>query len=355
MAHELDFTKGRAAIAFRGAVPWHGLGEHILPQDGVDEIRIKAGLDYDVVKTPVLYQRAEPLDRVGITGDADIGKAYLDAQEKSLRTNVCTSASNCVLYRSDTGADLSVVSTKYQVVQPKEVIEFYRDLTEKFGFQLEVVGALKGGRKVWALANTGNAFQLRDRDDVKGYLLLATSYDGTMATQARFTSIRVVCNNTLTLASGAGRADVTVPHSTKFDAEAVKRALQIGESWERFREASERMTTRIVSREETTRFLLDVYYNLGSTEQIREFQADEKNNKRAETFLTRMTKSLFEAPGSQLASARGTLWGVLNAVTHDVDHVLPSRSTDTRLDKAWFGVGNAIKQRAWGKAMEMAA
>lgn len=157
--HELDFSKGQAAIAFRGAVPWHGLGESILPEDSVDDIRIKAGLDYDVVKTPVQYRVPE--------------RAALFPNQTE--AEVHTSKDKCVLYRSDTGDDLSVVSSQYQVVQPKQIVDFYRDLTEKFGFELEVVGALKGGRKVWALANTNEAFALRDDDKVKGYLLLATS------------------------------------------------------------------------------------------------------------------------------------------------------------------------------------
>jgi len=42
-----------------------------------------------------------------------------------------------VLYRSDTKAPLSVVSSRYQVVQPTEILEFYRDLTEVGGFELE--------------------------------------------------------------------------------------------------------------------------------------------------------------------------------------------------------------------------
>ena len=218
--HELDFTRGQAAIAYRGATPWHGLGESILPQDSIDDIRIKAGLDYDVVKTPVQY------------GYEKLGPDML----REIRTR--TSKDRCVLHRSDTGDDLSVVSNKYQVVQPRQIVEFYRNLVEQYGFEIEVVGALKGGRKVWALANTGNAFQLRDRDDVKGYLLLATSYDGTMATQARFTSVRVVCNNTLSLASSQGRADVTVPHSTTFDASKVQLDLKIGPAWDEYQRAA---------------------------------------------------------------------------------------------------------------------
>lgn len=340
MAHELDFSKGKAAIAFRGEVPWHGHGENILPQDSIDDIRIKAGIDYDVIKTPVQY--SVPMD-----------SAF--GPRKGAGTGLAKSDNSCVLYRSDTGDDLSVVSTKYQVVQPKEVIEFYRDLTEQFGFRLEVVGALKGGRKVWALANTREAFALRGDDKVKGYLLLATSYDGTMATQARFTSIRVVCNNTLSAAQYEGRADVTVPHSKKFNAEAVKNALGIGAAWERFHESAEKMQERIVSREETTRLFLDAYYGLRTQQQIDAFQQDEKNNARAEKLITRLTDALFASPGAQLASARGTLWGVLNAVTYDIDHTLPSRDTGTRLDKAWFGTGNAIKNRALQRAISMTA
>lgn len=335
--HELDFTRGQAAIAYRGATPWHGLGESILPQDSIDDIRIKAGLDYDVVKTPVQYH--------------DTTRLALFPNEAL--PGLMTSKDKCILYRSDTGDDLSVVSSKYQVVQPRQIVEFYRNLVEQYGFEIEVVGALKGGRKVWALANTGNAFQLRDRDDVKGYLLLATSYDGTMATQARFTSVRVVCNNTLSLASGQGRADVTVPHSTTFDASKVQLDLKIGPAWDEYQRAAREMTGRVVSRDETVRFLLDVYYGLGSKEEIAEFQADEKNAKAGEKLMLRLTKALFESPGAQLSSARGTLWGALNAVTFDVDHQLPSRSQDTRLDKAWFGTGNNLKDRAWQKALAM--
>lgn len=340
MAHELDFSRGQAAIAFRGAVPWHGLGESILPQDSIDDIRIKAGLDYDVVKTPVWY--SVPMDTaIGPRAGAGTGAA----QSKDF----------CVLYRSDTGDDLSVVSPRYQVVQPREIVDFYKDLSEKFGFELEVVGALKGGRKVWALANTDNAFNLRDEDKVKGYLLLATSYDGTMATQARFTSIRVVCNNTLALANSRDRAQVSVPHSTRFDAQRVKANLGLDESWERYQRFARTAQDRIVSKPETVRLLLDAYYGLKTQDAIDKFQSDPKNEKTVEKFMGRMTTALFESPGANMASARGTLWGALQAVTFDVDHQLPSRTSDNRLDKAWFGTGDAIKRRALEHAMEKVA
>lgn len=340
MAHELDFSKGRAAIAFRGQVPWHGLGESILPEDDVNTIRIKSGLDYDVIKTPALY--SVPMD-----------SAFPDRMP-GRGTGIATSKSSCVLYRSDTGADLSVVSDKYKVVQPKEIVEFYRDLTEQFGFQLEVVGALKEGRKVWALANTKNAFQLAGNDEVKGYLLLATSYDGTMATQARFTSIRVVCNNTLTASVGEGRADVTVPHSATFDPDAVKKQMQVGEAWERFRASADAMSHRIVGKDETTRLLLDVYFGLNK-EAAAEVYDTEAGKKKLDKFIERMNFALWESPGAHLAAARGTLWGVVNAVTFDQDFQRPARGQDNRLNASWFGEGESIKRRAWQQAQALLA
>ena len=97
--------------------------------------------------------------------------------------------------------------------QPHEVLEFYRDLTEAGGFELETAGVLKEGRKLWALAKTGQETLLRGGDKVAAYLLLATSCDGKLRTTARFTSIRVVCNNTLQMAVGDSSGAVKVPHS----------------------------------------------------------------------------------------------------------------------------------------------
>ncbi|TXH45791.1 MAG: hypothetical protein E6Q97_30810, partial [Desulfurellales bacterium] len=88
MAHELDFSKGQAAIAFRGEVPWHGLGENILPNDSIDDIRIKAGLDYDVLKTPVLFRNQLPQ----FTPELDVPIAAPSSDP------VTQSDDHCVLY-----------------------------------------------------------------------------------------------------------------------------------------------------------------------------------------------------------------------------------------------------------------
>lgn len=336
MAHALDFTAGKAGIAYIGETPWHGLGQALQPGADLLTWQQQAGLDWEARRIPVQYHR-EYHDTSGCTtSELQTAKEYI------------------VLYRSDTGNVLSIVSDRYKPVQPKQIIEFYRDLTEKYGFELETAGSLKDGKKIWALANTKNAVTLRGDDTVKGYLLLATSFDGSMATQARFTSVRVVCNNTISIAT-QGRADITVPHSTSFNADQVKIDLKLGDAWATFSEKAQAMTQRLVSKEETTRFLLDVYYGLANDDDIREFKQKDDAEKTMEKFSARMSKALFEAPGAHLASARGTLWGILNAVTRDVDFNAPARSQENRLNSAWFGKGNGIKDKAWAKALAMVA
>lgn len=149
----------------------------------------------------------------------------------------CVSSASCQFAGSvEKGTDLFSVnrsvpfSLRYQVVQPREVLECYRDLTDVSGYELETAGVLKGGRKFWALARTGQSAVLKGNDEVNGYLLLATSCDGTLATTATPTTVPVVCNNTLAIALDGTTRAIKVPHSTRFDPQAVKKQLGIAVS-----------------------------------------------------------------------------------------------------------------------------
>ena len=258
-----------------------------------------------------------------------------------------TATARYFIVRSDTLAPLSVVSSRYNVVQPHEVLHFYQDLVEAGGFELETAGSLKGGRKLWALAKTGQDLKLKGNDLVKSYLLLATSCDGTLCTTAQFTSVRVVCNNTLQMAVGHSGGAVKVPHSTAFDPKQVKESLGIGlSSWDRFVDSMHRLADRPVNKFEAMRFLVDV---LGD--------ASLPLNDQPNTKAIQAVYGLYagEGKGSELASAAGTAWGLLNGVTEYVDQHRRARSADHRLDSAWFGPGAAIKEKAFHEAMKLAA
>ncbi len=147
MAHAIE------KMAYVGETPWHQLGSALPARQPLEVWAKEAGMDWSICETPVRYMA----ERAGALGQ------------------IMTFEDQKVLYRSDTKAPLSVVSGRYQVVQPREVLEFYRDLTEVSGFELETAGVLKAGKKFWALARTGKEANLKGSDLVRGYVLLATS------------------------------------------------------------------------------------------------------------------------------------------------------------------------------------
>lgn len=312
-------------MAYAGETPWHGLGEK-LPDHQPLEIWVeKSGLSFSILETPVRYM-AEMAGALG---------------------SVMTFSDHKVLFRSDTKKPLSVVSNRFQVVQPREVLEFYRDLTEIFGFELETAGVLKEGRKVWALAKTGQSTALKGVDTVNGYLLLATACDGTLATTAQFTSIRVVCNNTLAVALANGSNAVKVSHRKNFDAQAVKQQLGLSiSSWDTFMYRMRTLSERKVKSHEAMNFFLRVFTD---PEAMLPALANERAIKTAQ--------ALYDGHGlgAELSTAKETAWGLLSSITEFVDHRRRARNQDYRLDSAWFGQGAALKQRALDEALKMAA
>lgn len=320
-------------MAYVGRTPWHQLGSALPKKQPIDVWAQAAGMQWHIRETPVRYLATD--------GDSELyGEAMEFPDQK-------------VLYRSDTKAPLSVVSGRYQVVQPQEVLEFYRDLTEVSGYELETAGVLKGGRKFWALARTGKSCALKGDDVVNGYLLLATSCDGTLATTATPTTIRVVCNNTLSIAMGnasSATSAIKVPHSTSFDAQAVKKQLGIAVSqWDSFMYRMKALTERKVKSHESMNYFLKVLCQTdGATA-----PAVGLVNERA----LKKVQAMYEGQGrgAELQAAKGTAWGLLSAVTEFVDHERRARSQDNRLESAWFGKGATLKQRALEHALQLAS
>lgn len=306
-------------MAYANETPWHGLGNKLSAKSTISVWAKQAGMEWTIQESPVFFQAGE-----------DSSHTVFKEQK--------------VLYRSDTSAALSVVSQRFQVVQPRDVLEFYRDLTKAHGFTLETAGVLKGGRKVWALAKTNMSANIKGNDTLNGYLLLATGCDGSLATTAQFTSIRVVCNNTLAVALKDGAAAVKVPHSTTFDPKAVK--LQLGlssASWTDFIYQMKKLSERKVKSSEAEAFVSSVLTD----------PAGKFTNERAVKKILELYDG--HGRGADLASSKGTAFGLLNAVTEFVDHERRARNTDYRLDSAWFGTGANLKNGALDQAIALIA
>ncbi|QSG83972.1 DUF932 domain-containing protein [Acinetobacter indicus] len=342
MAHQVE------QMAYVGDTPWHGLGNQLTQNQPIEVWAQQAGMDWRIESSNVSYM----------------------AQNERGHSIIMPYEEQRVLYRSDTHAPLSVVSQRYQEVQPKEILEFYRDLTEQSGFELETAGVLKGGKKFWALARTGQSTALKGKDVSNGYILLATACDGTLATTAQFTNIRVVCNNTLAIAlrgQSSSAGVVKVPHSTKFDADKVKQQLGISvRAWDEHMYEMKQLSQRKVTQGEAAAYFDAVFNNTSMSvvdqeENIIQFYrniatpnpAKEKSEPNGRAMNKAMDMFNGQGRGAELSSAKDTAYGLLCSITEFADHERRAMSTDHRLDSAWFGAGAALKQRGLEQALRL--
>ena len=311
MSHELTIRRdGIVEMAYAGIEqPWHGLGRHVADDATIDQWIEAAGMEWTVGASPVMF------DYNGSTQ---------------------TVSDRVVLHRNDTGAPLGVVSKGYKVVQPRETIEFFGDLIQGLGLTMQTAGTLFGGRKFWATGYIGEDAIVDNRDVVKGYVLLSTSADGSSATELRFTSVRVVCNNTLRMAHGAASA-VRVLHSTVFDPATVKKMAGLApKTFETFMADMRSLAAKPVSIEQATELTTELLDSDGPT--------------------AKRIMSLFqgEAAGADFNGAEGTAWGWLNAVTQFFDHDRKAKSDSHRMNTSLFGSADRNKVRALNMALELA-
>lgn len=332
MAHELDLTRQEAAIAYVGDVPWHGLG-HRLSADADLETWIKqAQLDYEVLSSRMAYYPEADGDNLGAP------KAY---------------PNRTALYRSDNFAPLSVVSDRYKVVQPREVMEFFKDVASDNSLKLETAGALKGGATYWALARLDDSLSVAKDDIVLPYVLLATSCDGSMATTATLTSVRVVCMNTLSYARSQAKNAVKIPHNSVFDANKTKIDLGLlGDQWSDFGAALTRLSRRKVTEDEKLEFTLRVFLTEEKAVQ-EQLQQDTLAPSRSLPNVDKVLSLVDSGVGQLTSAARGTAFGLVQAVTRFYDHEVKSGSNDARLRSAWFGTGQRNKARAMELALNL--
>lgn len=323
MAHMIDKTTGMNAIAYVGDAPWHKLGQKMQAGMSIADWRVAAGLDWEVIKAPVQF---------------------------TIGDEIQTFSGQNVLHRSDTGAALSIVSDAYKPVQPAAVLDFFRELADIGGFTLETAGALARGRRIWALAKVDDGAPVVGHDVVKPYVLLATSYDGSLATTARFTTVRVVCQNTLSMSNrtaatdidevGSVGAAIKVRHDTVFDPAKVRQRLGIvRDQFERWIVEARILAERGMSNAQAETFLRELLPE--------PYQAPGRKLRTVED--TRGYKRIMElfhgaAIGADLTGGQ-TRWSMANAVSQYIDHER-GWGDDTRMTSAWFGEGEATKNRA---------
>lgn len=321
-------TANVESMAYQGKEPWHGLGVKVPDDLSPDEMVKAAGLEWFVRKEQMYLANKQPV----------MGNYALTRYQPN---------DNGELEYMST---LGVCGPKYEPTQNRDAFRFFQKFTKAGSMTLETAGSLDEGRQVWCLAKINENFVLPGNDKVEGYVLLYHPHIWGKALSIMFTPIRVVCQNTLTMALATKSGAFRMPHLYAFDDDVIVAAEEtLGLSstlLKGFKDNAEFLSSKKYSQEDVLEYIATLFDR-------RLLQEDEFVPGDFNRTAARVRALLKHQPGAEMKSANDTWWGAFNAVTYYVDHEA-GNDRDTALKSAWFGQRAGLKRRALEAAIDFA-
>jgi len=307
-------------MMYFGEVPWHGLGTKLDGPATSAEAITSANLNWKVEK-----------------------------QQLYLKDNSIVKDTFSTIRLDDKGKPvvLGVVGKNYTVLQNEEAFEFFDSIVGEKKAIYHTAGALLNGKVIWILVKLPEQMRIIGNDIVDKYLLLSNSHDASSGVQVKFTPVRVVCNNTLTMALNNGFS-YTVWHQKdiKERLKDIPKLLGlIDNKYSEIENSFQRMVSVELSNKTVDDYLYDVFPDPKNLEDEYALETANKNRDWSKYFFE-------QGVGNTDKSVAGTLWAAYNGVTEFVDHKVTKQDRDKRLNTIWFGDGYQIKARAYNVALD---
>lgn len=303
MAHNITDTDG---AVFHKTAAWHGLGIVVENAPSPNDAMWMAGLDWDVKKVgPIVAGDAQSDDYVAIV-------------------------------RDDNNSILSIQSPDYKPVQNSEVF----DLAYNLGADIKVESALSmnGGRRMVVLCKTGT-MDATTNDVVEKYMALVNSHDGTLALAALPTSVRIVCQNTLSMAMAEGmKKSFRIVHTGDMNEKrkAMANALQFyTKTGKLFEEKVDILVRKELTKADIQKFWMDVWGMIEEPVVANPQTEKEYANYLAATVAIRKWADTFDGERQEL-NAPANLWLAANAVTKELQHRVPARGKKPTFESSAF-------------------
>lgn len=313
MAHMVE------KMFYVGETPWHGLGVALDQAPSISEAISAAGLDW----------------AVGL---------------RDLFTANGVKVSHRATVRETDGSILGVVGPRYQPLQNAAALDWFQPFVDSGEAVLHTAGSLDGGKKVWILAQLNrDPSVIVPGDEVRKFILLSNSHDGTTAVRPGFTPIRVVCANTLAAAhcSTASRL-LRVRHTSK-----------ISSNLEKVREIMNAANAEFEATADQYRYLASKAFNRADVRRYVKILLNVENVSDADlpTRTSNIVNQILDTisgPKQSMIGVSGTWWAAYNGVNEYLNYTR-GRNADNRMNSLWFGTGAADNRKALDLAISMSA
>ena len=329
MGHNLNYNEGTGKYSFFSVKEkaWHGLGQVVADYPTSSEAIQHAGLDYEVVKTP-LYTRGTGLD-ITAAGEVKHGQ---DIEVPDYYSTL----------RSDNNMVLGVVGKDYHIVQNRDAFGFFDAIVGGGdGILYETAGALGKGERIFITAKLPDYIRVGNGEDiVEKYVFLTTSHDGSGSITAAFTPVRVVCSNTLNAALNNMSNVIRIRH-TSGAKQRLDNAHKVMGLADRFSTQLEGVfnqwaKVRVTDTEVKKLIQLALCPNRETLDLLKKGADNEVSTLFKNTVEDAFAYAMI-SDTQQMATTKGTLFGMYNAVTGYYQNVKKYRDDEAKLQSIVMG------------------
>jgi phage/plasmid-like protein (TIGR03299 family) len=307
-------------MAYVGALPWHRLGTALDEADLYDwpSASRKAGLDWEVELVPL------------VTADTQAHVTH-----------------RAVRRRSDARV-LGVVGPRYAPLQNTDAFAWFQPFLDAREAALHTAGSLRQGSRIWVLAKLNrDPLVIAEGDTVEKFILLSHGHDGSLAVRCGFTPVRVVCQNTLSMAHGSDASRLIRLKHTKDvlgNLANVREVMNLAnQEFEATAEQYRRLARRSISQADLRKYV----------RRVLKVEDDQEAGSRLRNLIGQVVGLAETGRGNNLPSIRGTYWSAYNGVSEWLTY-RRGRSDDSRLNSLWFGDSALTNRHALGVALDMA-
>ena len=342
MAHNINFNQrtGRYSFFSVQQKAWHGLGQIVEDYPTSEEAIKHAGLDYEVVKSP-LFTKGSSL--IETEDGVKLGSSELGVPDYF--ANI----------RSDNNAVLGVVGKDYHIVQNCEAFSFFDSIVgSNKGILYETAGALGKGERIFITAKLPDYIRVGNGDDVtEKYIFLTTSHDGSGSITAAFTPVRIVCQNTLNASLRNMSNVVRIKHTSgaKQRIETAHKVMGLANTMSNQLEGIFNEWSKVKVRDEQVKQLIQVSLcpNKKTLELLKLGEEDEVSTMFKNTVEDAFAYAMMSET-QQMDTTKGTLFGAYNAVTGYFQNVRKYRDNESKLQSIVMGGTAQLKSQ---KAFEL--
>lgn len=311
MSHDLEIVNGEASFAYNGqrGNPWHMLGTDVDGDMPLHVMLEAAKADYHVGLEPVYVM-------------TDDGVEAIEGHYATVRSGGA----------QPTQMALGIVKGRYEVQQNADLAAIAQEIVGlgKGDACWDTMGVIRDGRVFFAYLRLPSLKVDPEgiNDRINQGLVVATSHDGTMANTIGFSSVRVVCQNTLSMALGNLAQRISVKHTA--NAEDRIKAAAAGLSM--YVKAQQRMAVEAermlqVPGSQALNAVLAKHWPAIKADDASKASVTKRDNVRGD-----IVRLYLEGPNNRLVTGDNG-WGVYNAAVEYLDWESTVRGSTNRFER----------------------